>query len=267
MNESFAARIAEAYGQHSQKYSSVLEPILVPMAGEIVGLARIKGGERLLDLATGTGLIARTAAAAGAAVIGIDISLGILTRAHTRSAGTILYLVGDAHSLPFHSQSFDLVTCSLSLSHFSDISVALREVLRVLRPSGRFITSAWGVEGENPSKAAAVEVRKRYLEEWEITFKGTFGDELWADAELGRETLRTAGFVDVQVTTRPLSGQYRNSAEAIETALAWPLTRCRIASLDPGVQQRLKEETAAAIQEVDDLSWNSEIHYYHAFRP
>jgi hypothetical protein len=93
-----------------------------------------------------------------------------------------------------------------------------------------------------------------------------FSEEVWAHADRGCETLFQAGFSDVQVTTLQLSGEYRDPEEAIETALAWPLTRYRIAQLDPTNQQRLKEETAKAIFEVDDLSWYSEIHYYQGCR-
>lgn len=267
MNEQFTARIAEAYGRHSQKYASILEPILRPMANEVVRLARLKGGELVLDLATGTGLIARTVAQSRGSVIGVDISLGVLARARRMSAAAIPFVVADAHGLPFVNGCFDLVTCGLSLSHFSDVSVALGEVLRVLRSKGRFITSAWGSEGENPSKAAAVEVRRRFLEDRELTFDGTFGEEIWANAERGCETLRLAGFADVQVTTLLLSGKYRNSSDAAEAALAWPLTRYRIAKLDPADQRRLKEETVTAILEANDLRWQTEIHYYQAARP
>jgi hypothetical protein len=136
----------------------------------------------------------------------------------------------------------------------------------VLRPRGRFITSDWGSEGENPLKAAAVEVRRRLLEDWELVFEGTFDEEVWAEVERGCETRRQAVFTDVQAATLPLSGQYRNPAEAVEAALAWPLTRYRIARLDTKDQQRLREETATAILEVDDLHRQSEIHYYQAAR-
>jgi ubiquinone/menaquinone biosynthesis C-methylase UbiE len=213
MNEQFAARIAEAYGCHSQKYSDVLEPILQPMANEIIGLAKLSGGEQILDLATGTGLIARTLAQFTDSVIGIDISLGVLGRAKYLSAGEIPFITGDAHRLPFKDLCFDLVTCGLSLSHFSDVSAALVETRRVLRSRGRFITSAWGSEGKNPSKAAAIDVRRRFLTDREVAFDGTFSEEVWADVERGSRTLRAAGFADVQVTTLQLSGEYLNHSD------------------------------------------------------
>lgn len=267
MNERFAARIADAYSRHSEAYASILEPMLQPIADEIAERAGLKGWERVLDLATGSGYIARTLARAGATVTGMDISLGMLTRAGILSKAEIPFIVGDAHGLPFRNECCDLVTCGLSLTHFSDVDVALREILRVMRPQGQFITSAWGSEGQNPSKAAAVSVRKRFLEDRELTFAGAFGNDLWEDATRGSETLRQAGFVDVRVTTMELSGTYRNSGEAIDAALAWPLTRYRIARLDAAEQQKLLEETTAATLKVNDLSWRSAVHIYQASRP
>ena len=266
MNEQFSARVAEAYGSHSQKYVSILEPILRPMAEKIVIMGRLKGGERVLDLATGTGLIARTAGQYTDFIVGIDISWGVLGIAKSLSAERNPFVTGNAHSLPFGNGCFDLVTCGLSLSHFSEVSVALGEVRRVLCSRGHFITSAWGIEGKNPSKEAAIAVRRKFLEDREVVFEGTFNEVVWTDKEQGCETLRQAGFADIQVTTLPLSGEYQNPEDAIETALAWPLTRYRIARLDNKDQRRLKEETVSAILEVDDLHWQTEIHYYHATR-
>lgn len=110
-------------------------------------------------------------------------------------------------------------------------------------------------------------MRRKFLEDKGRTFEGAFGHEVWANVDKGCETLRQAGFADVRVTTMDLSGTYRNSDEAIETALAWPVTRYRIAILDVAQQRRLRKETAAAILEGDDLSWQSEIHIYQAASP
>lgn len=92
MNERFAARIADAYSQHSEAYASILEPTLQPIADEIAERAGLKGWERVLDLATGTGYIARTLARAGATVTGVDISLGMLTRAGSLSKAEIPFI-------------------------------------------------------------------------------------------------------------------------------------------------------------------------------
>jgi SAM-dependent methyltransferase len=267
MNHQFKDRVAEAYGSHSEKYTSVLEPLLRPMADEMARLAGSKSVQLALDLATGTGLIARAVAPFAESVAGIDISPGMLGRARGQTGGKIAFVSGDAHRLPFKDACFDLVTCGVSLTHFSDVSVALGEVRRLLRPGGRFITSAWGSGVYSPAKAAAVGVRKKFLAEKGITFGGSFGDELWADGEQGSKALRAAGFEDVQVNTSALTGEYRDHSEAIEIALAWPVTRYRIAQLALHEQRRLREETELAIGRVDDLRWRSEVHYYQAARP
>ena len=267
MKNQFEARVAEAYGRHSEKYAPVLEPILAPMAAEIVTLASLKPGEKVLDLATGTGLIARTAARFTDFVVGADLAFGVLVRARELSAGELPYLAADAHRLPFGNRCFDVVICGLSLSHFSHVQSALAEVRRALRAGGRFLTTAWGTEGESPSKSAAVKVRNRFLEDRAIIFEGPFSNELWADVKQGRQALQEAGFAGIQVKTMRLTGQHKSHSDAIEAALAWPLTRYRIARLDPAQQRQLREETAAAILEVDDLRWESQIHYYQAVRP
>jgi ubiquinone/menaquinone biosynthesis C-methylase UbiE len=267
MTDRFTERIAEAYGSYSREYASILEPILQPMAEQIVTLGRLKGDERVLDLAAGTGLIARTAASHVRIALGVDISWGALQQAQRLGAGRIPWVTGDAHRLPFKDGTFDLITCGVSLSHFSRIQTALEEVYRALRPGGQLITSAWGSGGSNPAKAAAVEVRKKYLEDRELIYQGNFSEDLWADPERGGETLRQAGFARVQVTTQLLSGEYVSHAQAVEAALAWPLTRYRIAQLDPSDQERLEAETADAIKEVSDLRWQSEVHFYLASHP
>jgi len=264
MNNRFSSRITEAYGRYSQKYAAIRVPILKPMADEIVRLCKLKGGEQVLDLATGTGLVARTGAHFAKFIIGIDFSLGILERAKSLSAETIPFITGDAHKLPFPDEGFDIVTCGLGLSHFVNISIVLGEILRVLHSNGLFVTSVWGGEGEDPSNDAAVKVQNKFLEEKELSFGGTLAEELWADEERGIEILRKAGFTNVQVTTLQLSGMYRNPFDATEVALASPLTQYRIAKLSLTDQQKFREETTTAILEVDDLRWKAEIHCYQA---
>lgn len=72
--------------------------------------------------------------------------------------------------------------------------------------------------------------------------------------------------MDIQVITYPISGEYASHEEAIETALAWSITSYRIAQLSNADQARLWEETAAAILQVEDLRWRTEVHYYEATR-
>lgn len=258
--------VTEAYSRHSQNYVSVLEPVMAPMAEEIARIVQAGGEREALDLATGTGLIARALQRVVDFVVGADISLGILSIAYGQSEGSIPLAVGDALQLPFRDQCFDLVTCGVSLSHFAKTEEALREICRLLRSGGRLIASAWAYEGENRAKSAAVDVRRKFLEAREATFGQEFQDELWADTQRGRRALEQAGFVHVQVATLPISGRYATHSAAIEAALAWPLTRYRISQLSEADQARLREETESAIRQVEDLRWRTEVHYYEAVR-
>lgn len=178
MRRNFKEHISDAYSHHSEKYVSVLEPVLAPMAKGITQIAGLSSWELALDLATGTGLIAGELARLDRSVIGVDLSPGILRIADAQSRREIQFVSGDAHELPFKDRCFDLVTCGVSLSHFLNVMTALGEIHRLLRPGGRFITSAWGSEGENLSKEAAVEVRQKFLEEREITLGGSFDEDL-----------------------------------------------------------------------------------------
>lgn len=264
MGNSFSTNIAWAYGQHSEKYTSVLEPMLKPMADEIVSLADLNGEESLLDLATGTGLVARNLLLHAGSVTGIDLARGMLMTAKSLPPEGVAYVNGDAQRLPFRAGCFDVVTCAISLSHFPDVQAALSEVCRVLRPGGAFIASAWGINGKNPSKDALIEVRKRFFDDIEQFYGGKLSEETWADVGKGSETLQRAGFTGIRTKTTTLSGEYQDHEQALETALAWPITRNRIALLDPVEQDRLRAESAAALRAVEDLRWRNEMIYYCA---
>lgn len=95
-------------------------------------------GDRILDVAGGTGTSAAALADAGADVVCADFSLGMLGVATTRPA-PITLVAADATHLPFADQSFDAVTISFGLRNVSDVPSALAEMLRVTRPGGRLV--------------------------------------------------------------------------------------------------------------------------------
>jgi len=95
-------------------------------------------GERVLDLAAGTGSSSLPFAAAGAQVVAADFSLGML-RVGKRAHPGLDLLAGDALRLPFADAVFDAVTISFGLRNVSDVDAALTEMARVTRPGGRLV--------------------------------------------------------------------------------------------------------------------------------
>jgi SAM-dependent methyltransferase len=119
---------------------------LEPVAGHVVSLAAPKAGDRVLDLATGTGNAALLAARRGAAVTGLDASARLIAVARGRAREAALeasIVVGDLQALPFRDRSFDAVLSVFGLIFAADPDVAVGELARVLAPAGRAYVSTW----------------------------------------------------------------------------------------------------------------------------
>ncbi|NYI05826.1 demethylmenaquinone methyltransferase [Allostreptomyces psammosilenae] len=95
-------------------------------------------GERVLDLAAGTGTSSLPFRDAGAQVVPCDFSLGMLRRGRERHPD-LTFVAGDGTRLPFADAVFDAVTISFGLRNVQDTDAALRELLRVTRPGGRIV--------------------------------------------------------------------------------------------------------------------------------
>jgi ubiquinone/menaquinone biosynthesis C-methylase UbiE len=105
---------------------------IVPMATE-----RLQGAQRVLDVGTGDGQLARVATKLGATCIGVDPTFAQIAVAHER--GGALYVRSEAALLPFPDASFDVVLACLVFEHISAVDEAIAEVARVLEPGGRFV--------------------------------------------------------------------------------------------------------------------------------
>jgi demethylmenaquinone methyltransferase/2-methoxy-6-polyprenyl-1,4-benzoquinol methylase len=104
----------------------------------VVSALDARPGERILDLASGTGTSAEPLAAAGATVVPCDFSLGMLD-VGKRLRPTLPFVAGDGLQLPFADGSFDATTISFGLRNLHDTRAGLRELLRVTRPGGRLV--------------------------------------------------------------------------------------------------------------------------------
>lgn len=119
-------------------------------------------GERILDLAAGTGTSSEPFRAAGAVVVPCDFSLGML-RAGKRHHDELPFVAGDATGLPFADGAFDAVTISFGLRNVHDTDAALREMLRVTRRGGRVVVCEFSHPTWAPFRTVYVEYLMRAL--------------------------------------------------------------------------------------------------------
>jgi SAM-dependent methyltransferase len=126
-----------------------LETFTTPPAARLVQYANVTAGQRLLDVASGTGVVAITAARAGAQVSAVDLTPQLLERARENAKIAqveIDWREGDAEQLPFGDGEFDVVLSQFGHMFAPRPEVAVGEILRVLKPGGTIAFSTWPPE-------------------------------------------------------------------------------------------------------------------------
>lgn len=123
------------------------EVFTIPCAAQLVRFAGIQPGQKVLDVATGTGPVAITAALKGAKATGLDLTPELLARAKENAAlagvDDVTWKEGDAENLPFADASFDAVVSEFGHIFAPRHQVAADELLRVLKPGGTVAFSTW----------------------------------------------------------------------------------------------------------------------------
>ena len=168
-------------------------------------------GDRVLDLAAGTGTSSEPFAAAGVRVVPCDFSVGMLAVGKVRRPD-LPFLAGDAMHLPFADDSFDAVTMSFGLRNVADPDLALREMLRVTRPGGRLVICEFSTPTWAPFRTVYLEYLMRALPRVAdaVTREGDSYEYLaesirqWPDQEAFARRLLAAGWEDAAY--RNLSG-------------------------------------------------------------
>lgn len=167
------------------------------IATALLDAADLAPGQRVLDLASGPGLLARAAAARvgdAALVLASDISQGQLA-----CCPGLPRVAADGEALPLAGASVDRVLCGLGLMFFPDENAALREMRRVLRPGGRIAFSVWAQAAQVPLIECALACMRRLLPPPKVARPSIFrcGDPEWL-----RRRIASADFQDIEI--RPL---------------------------------------------------------------
>jgi ubiquinone/menaquinone biosynthesis C-methylase UbiE len=194
----------------SQDYERIQVPaIFAPWALDLLSVAAPRRGERALDVACGTGIVARLAAprlGAEGRLAAVDLSEGMLASARAQplpQGAPIEWQQGDAAALPFDADSFDVVLCQQGLQHMADRAAAAREMWRVLAPGGRAIVSVFSYRGD---QELWIQVAGRHIgTEAAARFRGPAAHMRTAELP---GLFTQAGFDPVQAETRRLSTRF-----------------------------------------------------------
>lgn len=234
---------SEAYEQY------LVPPMFAPWAERLIDAVEIREGERVLDVACGTGIVARRAAprtGERGTVVGIDVNDGMLEVAEATAAELrtqIEWRQGDATELPFEEGSFDVVFCQQALQFFDDVRAGVEEMHRVLEAGGRAASSVWRSIEYQPGYVVLADALDRHVgEEAGTMMRSPF--PTWNEEDL-RTHARDAGFDDVSISLEIGSMRYPSAEEfvrreAASSPLAEPIA---------AVERSARDELIDAVRE------------------
>jgi ubiquinone/menaquinone biosynthesis C-methylase UbiE len=187
------------------------------VASRVVELVDVSPGEEGLDVACGTGAVARQLVAAAAKVTGVDLNADMLAVASSISP-TVTWLEGDAQDLPLPPASFDFATCQQGLQFMPDAAAALRSIHGVLRPGGRLAVAIWRPLRTCPGFAALTDaLDARIGPEAGNVLRGPFA---LGDSAPVRALVEAAGFAAVRVHNHCHATHFASVEELVRSEIA-----------------------------------------------
>jgi SAM-dependent methyltransferase len=220
----------------AEAYERFLVPnVFEPWARQVIDGERLRPAEGILDVACGTGIAARLAAASvgpSGRVVGVDIDEKMLAVAGLWTppdgAASVEWRQADALDLPLAESSFDVVLCFEGLQFLPDRAKGLREFRRVCKPGGRIAGTVWGPVEENPGYHALAEGLARFVS----PDAARLPPFMLSDAGEIAALLAGAGFAAIRVEPRRLSRPVPSVADFVDwVAAGAPTTRHKLSLL------------------------------------
>ena len=263
-------------GNAPEIYARELVPaIFGPWAPILVDLADPLAGERVLDVACGTGVVTRAAAqrvGLDGRVIGVDINPGMLAVArgqlepHTDRA-PIDYREAGADALPVADGSCDIVYCQLGLQYFPDRAAALKEMWRVLANNGRLALLVWRSIDYSPGFAALAEGLDRHVSVAAgAVMRAPFAME---DMQEIHGLVASSGFRDITISQRVGTVRFHSIDRMVQCQVAGSPLAGHVAQIDDAKRASLLDEVSSSLRKYvgdDGLSFPIAGHLVRAVR-
>lgn len=228
-------------------YELAWKQALAPATAAVLDAANLQSGERVLDVACGSGLLTRAAwdavGAEGGEVVGTDISEQMLAEAAERSTDCRFVRADAQHLDEFVPVAhFDVVLCGLGLMYMPDPEAALVTMSRCLRPGGRMAVSVWG-ERRSCKWADIFPIVDSQVrsEVCPMFFRVGTGDTLAL-------ALREAGLVDVQLSNPPTTLHYIDADAACDAAFLSGPVALAYSRFDEATRLSVRAEYLASIE-------------------
>ena len=222
MSDSRRGQISRGAAEHYEQH--FVPALFAQWAPRVAEAALVRAGDRVLDVACGTGVLARHLAGrvgATGSVVGLDANDGMLEVA-ARRAPEVSWREGRAEELPFEDGTFDAVVSQFGLMFFDDRPRAIREMNRVLRPGGRLAVAVWDSLEHSPGYAAVAALLERLF--------GSTGAEairmpfVLGDLTLLQAIFTAAGVQAVEIRTVPGDSRFPSIHAWMETEISgWTL--------------------------------------------
>ncbi len=216
MNESIPAEALAGARAYEDLHVAALFAEWAPRVLEAAGVG---GGDDVLDVACGTGVLARAATGIvrpGGTVSGVDLSPAMLAIAENIEPEAAWHQ-GDAGALPFEDAGFDAVVSQFGLMFFPDRRAAIGEMLRVLRPGGRLAVAVWDALEASPVYPIEVDILDRMA--GSAAAEALRAPFVLGDKEALAELFRSAGVEAVEVRTTVGEGRFPSVRSMVEADL------------------------------------------------
>ena len=216
-----------------------LSGVRASLTDKLIEMLVLKGGELVLDLATGTGRVARPLSKRlkDGKIVGVDQALAMLNVGHQHQDPIPYYVqsAGEADKLPFKTNTFERAFVSFSLHHFGNPSGVVGEVLRVLKNSGRFVVVDPIIEESKDAVDVALEAKINQV------FRRTHGEDFRYHTASSIQRLLTKAGYRVPRTNILSYSFNQEGMDGIPTGRHWLETALEIENENPELAERMKK--------------------------